>query len=197
MQPLEQQELLEVAPKRRVIVPRGHTAWYGVDPSTVRVSIAYVAPDGSRDATTTPFPRCEGPARLSAIYRDTRVMVEGLLNGMWGLGWPKPGAVLIEQPSGKMENPNLSYAVGVIQAAVYDGLAEGYDPGVPVETTTSSHWKKVACGRGDIRKPKRQGDPYPVLEWARANGYAGFSWDEADALGIAECARREIGLVER
>jgi hypothetical protein len=64
---LAQQELVEPAPVRRLIVPQQCGSWWGVDPSTV------------------------------------------------------PGLVMVEQPSGKMENPNLLYAVGVILAATWAG----------------------------------------------------------------------------
>jgi hypothetical protein len=52
--------------------------------------------------------------------------------------------------------------------------------------------------RGNLYKPKRGHTfEYGVLTWARQNGYAGCSWDEADAWGIAEAARREVALEER
>jgi hypothetical protein len=194
---LAQQELVEPAPVRRLIVPRGHSAWWGVDPSTVRLSVAYVTPDGARGVRTVPFARVEGPARLSEIYAQTRLFAVDAVEP-WRWGWPLPGLVLVEQPSGKMENPNLSYAVGVIQAALYDGLYSALGRAVRIETCTSSWWKKRACGRGNLYKPKK-GDlePYGVLTWARQNGYAGSSWDESDAWGIAEAARREVALEER
>lgn len=191
---LAQQELVEPAPVRRLIVPRGHRAWWGVDGSTVRLSVAYAAPAGRRGVRTVPFARAEGPARLSEIYAQTRLFA---LNACHAAGFPWPGLVLVEQPSGKMENPNLSYAVGVIQAALYDGLYSALGRAVRIETCTSSWWKKRACGRGNLYKPKSRGDEYGVLQWARQNGYAGVSWDEADAWGIAEAARREVALEER
>jgi hypothetical protein len=203
---LAQQELVEPAPVRRLIVPRGHSAWWGVDPSTVRLSVAYVTPEGARGVRTVPFGRVEGSARLSEIYAQTRLFALGVAEASGGdltldpvsSEWPRPGLVLVEQPSGKMENPNLSYAVGVIQAALYDGLYSALGRAVRIETCTSGHWKKVACGRGNLYKPKRGHTfEYGVLTWARQNGYAGCSWDEADAWGIAEAARREVALEER
>ena len=194
-----QGQLLEPPPVRRVIVPRGHASWWGIDPSTQRVSVAYSASiDGEvrRDVRTVPFAPGEGPARLSAIYDATRAFVVQCVSLDYG-AFPLPGVVLIEQPSGKMDNPNLSYAVGVIQAAVYDGLHDLLARAPHIETVTSSHWKKVACGRGDLYKPKSRSGYYEVLVWARRHGYAGSSWDEADAMGIADCARREIALEER
>lgn len=191
-QPLGQQQLVESAPSRRIIVPKGHGWWWGVDPSTRGVSIAYVNAKGRRGVRTMPFAAGEGPARLAQILSLTRSNTGWLcLRGF------NPGIVLIEQPSGKQDNPTLLYAVGVIQGAIAAALAEVYGREIRCEAVTSAHWKKVACGRGNIYKPKRRGDPYGVLTWAQANGYRGSSWDEADALGVAECARREIGLEER
>jgi hypothetical protein len=196
---LAQQELVEPAPVRRLIVPRGHTAYWGVDGSTVRLSVAYVTPEGARGVRTVPFARADGPARLSEIYRETRLFALHRDDAQMRGDLPVPGLVLVEQPSGTMENPNLSYAVGVIQAALYDGLYSALGRAVRIETCTSGHWKKVACGRGNLYKPKTLtgAEPYGVLTWARQNGYAGSSWDEADAWGIAEAARREVALEER
>jgi hypothetical protein len=194
---LDQQELLEAPPARRLIVPRGHSAWWGVDPSTVRTAVACVSRDSGgqlvRWARTCPYPALEGAARLSAVYAMTRDWVRRLAPP----GPYRPGAVFVEQPSGKQDNPNLSYAVGVILAAVFDGLYDAHGRPTWLETVSSARWKKVACGRGNIYKPKRGGDEYGVLTWARANGYDGDSWDEADAFGVAECARRTVMLDER
>jgi hypothetical protein len=176
---LEQQELMEPAPSRRIIVPKGHGAWYGVDPSTLRLSAAFVTREGARGVSTVPFPRAEGPERLAVIYTHTRQF--------W---WREIG-----RASWKMENPNLSYAVGVILAATWAAM-DVFD-GAAVETCTSSWWKKRACGRGDIYKPKKRAEDYGVVTWARANGYTGLSWDEADAWAIAEAARRTVALEER
>jgi Holliday junction resolvasome RuvABC endonuclease subunit len=186
---VHQQQLdVAVSPGRRIIVPRGCGSWWGVDPSTQRVSIAYVSSDGSRGVATRPFASGQGPARLAEIHAETVLFAASLILD----GWPHPGLIYIEQPSGKMDNPNLVYAVGVIQAAIAHQRSEA-----KIETVTSSHWKKVTCGAGNIFKPKKRGDTYGVLQWAQANGYRGSSWDEADALAIAECARREVALEER
>lgn len=197
---LEHQELVEVPP-RRMIVPAGLSAWWGVDPSTRRVAVAGVskAPDGSLDrwVQCRPFRRSEGAARLSEVYSVTRALVEDLAELL-------PGFVFVEQPSGKQENPNLSYAVGVTIAAIHDGLREATGYPVHIETVPSSSWKKRACGRGNIYKPTRKElgrtptfEDYPVAVWARENGYRGSSFDEADAWGIAEAARRTVALEVR
>jgi hypothetical protein len=193
---LGQQELLPAEPRRRLIVPDGHTAWWGVDPSTKRVAIAGVV-DGdhayTRWAKTASFPALDGAERLSAIYSETRRLVEGVATCC-----PWPGVVVVEQPGGKSINWPLYLSVGVIVLAVHDGLYEVTDRHVKVELVAPATWKKRACGRGDIYKPK-VGDTreYGVLTWARENGYTGNSYDEADAMGIAEAARREVLLEVR
>jgi hypothetical protein len=194
---LAQQELLEVPPARRLIVPRGHGAWWGVDPGTQRVAVACAAdgPSGPvYTARTASFPSLEGGARLSVIRAETERFVAGLL----AEGWPRPGIVFMEQPSGKQPNPPLSYATGVVIAAVYDAVRTVTTHPVRIETVASSAWKKRSCGNGGLRKPRPgSGLQYPVLVWARNQGYTGASWDEADALGIAEAARRTVALEQR
>lgn len=194
---LAQQELMESPPARRLIVPHPHTAHYGVDPGTQRVAVA-CALDGAQGlvytARTASFAPMEGGARLSAIYADTLAFVTGLLADSW---WPKPGLVMVEQPSGRQPNPPLSYATGVIMAAVFDAVVDVTGHRVRVETCSSSWWKKRACGNGAIYKPKSARAEYGVMAWCRANGMDPGGWDEADALGIAEAARREVALEQR
>lgn len=200
---LAQQELMEPTPTRRIIVPTGRTGIWGVDPSSTRVAIAWIdTVTGARGVRIVPFAGLMGAARLAEIERVTQEFVDEILEN----GAPAPGLVLCEQPSGSNQSVNLPLimAVGVIQAAVYAALARCLGSPVVVETITSSWWKKRACGRGDIYKPtkKKLGRPtvfmdYGVAVWARENGYDGLSWDEADAWGIAEAARRDVTLEQR
>lgn len=201
---LEQQELLEAAPPRRLIVPRGHTAHWGVDPSTLRMAVAGVQPrDGAlaRWEATVPFAPLEGAQRLSALYTAAREHVEKLAGCK-----PWPGIVMVEQPSGSKQSVNLPfiYAVGVIEAAIYDGLLAVTGSPVRIEECVASWWKRRAVGFAGFGKPTRKKlgrtpvfEDYPAAVWARQNGYTGTSWDGADAWGIAEAARREIALEER
>lgn len=166
------------------------TAHWGCDPSTQRLAIATA---GGHVATQA-FPRTDGLARLSDIYESTKEFVEDLL-----ARWTTPGFVLVEQPSGKTINLELTYAVGVIIAAMQEVL-----PGVRFETIVSSSWKKLATGYGhapkldpNTGKVWADREQYAVLKWARTNGYQGTSYDEADALGIAEAARRMVHLDAR
>lgn len=199
---LAQQELVEAPPARRLIVPRGHTAHWGIDPSTQRIAVAgtHVAPDRAFTVSTASFAAGKGGQRLSLIHAETRAFVTRLLEG----GWTPPGFVLFELPAGDPPNVELIYAAGVQQAAVYDAVLAVTGRPVVVETMPTSRWKLLACGRGNIYKPtkKKLGrtpvfEDYGVAQWAVANGYAGRSWDEVDALGIAEAARRTVALEAR
>ena len=115
--------------------------------------------------------------------------------------FPSPGLVWIERPGGKSRNYTLDYAVGATVAAMDRAIQERTGRRAVFEETLPMVWKKLACGRGDLYKPdpkKGRTAEYPVLTWARQSlGYAGGSYDEADALGIAEAARREVALVQR
>lgn len=195
---LAQQELLEAPPARRLVVPAGHAAHWGVDPGCQRVAVAYAenGPSGvARAARTASFAPLRGGQRLAAIFADTRSFVLDLLSD----GWPLPGLVFVELPAGQPPNLELIYAAGVQQAAMFSAVQEWTGRNVAVETVPTASWKKAACGKGNIYKPKRgEGrESYGVLQWARAVGYAGRSFDECDALGIAEAARRSVTLEER
>ena len=166
--------------RKKVIVRPGYQAWWGVDPSTKRVAIGVIDRTGARTGLIRSLPTLEGAERLEAIRQATGELARTLLDAAF-----LPGVVLVEQPSGKHVNPELSYAVG----AVLCGIA-GAVPGVRVELVASSKWKLAVCGYGAIAKPKPSSkDPYAVLEWAREAGYTGSSWDEADAWAIAAYAQ--------
>lgn len=185
---LGQTELLDVKPSRRLIVPPEHINYWGVDPSSVRVAIATIDPEGRRGVSQEAFPGVSGAERLGAIYTCTFALAAQMSAML------PPGIVVVEQPSGKRPNPALSYAVGVIIAALHAGIS-----GHPhVEMVSSSRWKAVACGKGNIYKPKpTSGEEYGVLSWARELGYTGSSWDDADAMGVAEYGRRTFALEPR
>lgn len=194
---LGQQQLLEPAPTRRLIVAPASVAWWGVDTSVARISVACVFdhPPLMRTVETFSLPKHEGGARLAYAFG---VLRDEVRDSIMGNRLQSPGLVWVEQPSGKQPNLPLTYMVGVVMGAVYAGVVLAGAPAPVVETITSSAWKKRACGRGNIYKPKsREKHDYGVLAWARQNGYVGSSWDECDAWGIAEAARREVMLEVR
>lgn len=204
MEAVAQQELFEAPARSRILIPAGCTAWWGVDGSTKRVAIGACTgepPDVRRAVRMAAFTTREGAPRLSNVYAETRALAMRLAER-----YP-PGIILVEQPSGAVRNLELEYAVGVIQAAVYDGVYQALGHAPTMDTVTSSWWKLRACGRGDISKyVKTPGarrkkllplEEYGVMQWARLVGYQGSSWDEADALAMAEAARREHALIAR
>lgn len=186
---LGQTELLMAPQPKRLIVRPGYTAYWGVDPSSVRVAIASVSGDGERNVAVVPFSAAPALPRLAATYAATWNAAGDLIAA--GL---RPGVVAVEQPSGKTPNPTLLYATGAILAA----LAARVQP-AQLTMVPSATWKAVACGRGNLYKPKPPCDPfdYAVLRWAREHGYGGTSWDAADAWGVAEWAHRTFRLEER
>ncbi len=189
-QRLGQLEAFESAPPKR-LVPRGSTDWWGVDPSTQRVAIAWVSRQGHRGVELASFSTATSVVeRLPLIRRETAALAAELVTRRNHL----PGIVAFEKPAGFGARPNPELAYGA--AAIMCGLLEATGPAKLV-LVEGSKWKRVICGRGDIRKPKPNGGPYAVLTWARATGYDGSSWDAADAWGIAEWARRTYVLEER
>lgn len=197
---LAQQELLEAAPSRRLIVPRGCGSWWGCDPGTLRFAVAAVVGPGEHRTALTSFSEARGGQRLSLIYDETRGFVARLLHD----GWPLPGLVVFELPAGNPPNLELIYAAGVQQAAVFDAVLAETGRMVTTETMPTSSWKLAACGKGNLYKPTRKKlgrapvfEDYAVAVWARENGYMGRSYDECDALGLAEAGRRTVALDER
>lgn len=195
---LGQGELLEAAPTRRLLVRAEHTSWWGCDPSTFRVALATVDAEGRRGVSSVPFGRADGGERLADIWRLTFLLARETAEML------PPGVIVVEQPSGKQANPALSYATGVIMGALFAGARRATEVSTVVETVPSSRWKAIACGNGALYKPKRvRGrsapplEEYGVFRWAQDLGYTGRSWDEVDALGVADYARRTFALEVR
>jgi Holliday junction resolvasome RuvABC endonuclease subunit len=84
----------------------------------------------------------------------------------------------VEQPSGRFRNLPLTYAVGVVQAAIFETL------GVPVWTIPSSTWKARTVGVGNATKAQ-------VMAWAERVATVDGQ-DEADAVGIAHAGRAMV-----
>lgn len=177
--------------RKRLLVRPGQAAWWGVDPSTKRVAIAYVTPELDRGSVIRSLPTLAGAERLESIRTATvELCQEAMIRSRF-----MPGVIVVEEAAafGKRPNPEFAYAVG----AVLCGLVLGA-PRTHVEFVASAKWKLDVCGYGAISKPKpTEKRAYEVLEWAQQQGYEGTSWDEADAWAIAEYARDTYELDER
>jgi Holliday junction resolvasome RuvABC endonuclease subunit len=176
---LGQQALLEPEPTRTLAI--GHAdAWWGVDPSTLRISIGVITRGGERRVRVKSFPRGNlHGARLDDIYVDTLAFARETAE-MYGL----PGFVYVEQPFAYGHPvPPVSYMVqGVIMAAIVRAT------GAVVESVPPPKWKATAVGNGNANKAA-------VMEWARLNGCPSDLQDDADAWAIAEAARRTVRFV--
>lgn len=166
---------------------------WGVDGSTKRVAVGFAREEVVVESVEFRAGLFEG-ARLAEIRRTTRTFAAA-----WARLFP-PHIAFVEQPSGRSASPQLVYAIGVIQEALYDALEFVHQHPVEVRTIPSSRWKEIATGSGWSPKPK-------TLRWARnAHGYEGTclclelgeknckrgtpAHDEADAIGIAVAGRR-------
>jgi Holliday junction resolvasome RuvABC endonuclease subunit len=149
---------------------------WAVDPALARLAFAFADVDSSAVAVETLVTRTterEG-ARLGLLDRQLRIYARQ------AAGRFPPACVWVEQPSGRFPKPQLSYAVGVVQAALFETLA------CPVWTITSGAWKRRTVGVGNATKPQ-------VRAWVDRLGVDVDSQDEADAVAIA-CAGRAMLL---
>jgi Holliday junction resolvasome RuvABC endonuclease subunit len=147
------------------------TAIWGIDPAIGRVAFAFADIDSDTitvETLVTASDTTEGE-RLGLLDRQVRIYAR-----QRAADWP-PFVVWVEQPSGQHRNLPLAYAVGVIQAALFETL------GVPVWTVPSGKWKSHALGAGNATKPQ-------IMAWAERIA-AVDGQDEADAVGIAYAGR--------
>lgn len=153
---------------------------WGVDVSTKRIAISFISPDESRQGVVArDFPKdVETGARLSAIYQVTCDLVGELAELRPAL------IVFVEQPAayGRMPEPQLMYAVGCVQAAIYWELVDRNPHPTAVRTIPVANWKKTAIGHGNAKK-------HHVLTWAKQHEF------ESDHV-CARDARQKDGLVK-
>jgi Holliday junction resolvasome RuvABC endonuclease subunit len=149
---------------------------WGIDPGLSQIAVAFAPVDGGRPRTLTLITGSDAREgqRLGWLDRQVRIAAR-----QWAGSWP-PAAVWVEQPSGRFRNLQLTYATGVVQAALFEALA------VPVWTIPSSTWKHRTVGVGNATKPQ-------VRAWVERLGLDVISQDEADAVAIA-CAGRAMLL---
>lgn len=90
-----------------------------------------------------------------------------------------PSCCWVEQPTGRFPKPQLMYAAGVVQAALFEAL------GVPVWTIPVATWKKRTVGAGNATKAQ-------VATWVAAQGATVDGQDEADAYAIGAAGRAMV-----
>lgn len=148
---------------------------WGIDPAVSRLAFAF-AEVGSEtievETLTTAGDATEGE-RLGLLDRQTRIFAR-----QRAADFP-PAVCWVEQPSGRWRNLTLVYAVGVVQAAIFETL------GVPVWTIPSSTWKARTVGVGNASKEQ-------VAAWVLAQGADFNGQDEADAFAIAHAGRAMV-----
>ncbi len=168
------------------------------------MSCAILVPEAERSdaafvVSTLSLPQVTGnESRRLALQQTAIVPWLGGLLQEW-----RPELVVVEEPFagtvGKGRQllvPKESYhVIGILLAVIGQ-----FD--VPVERLGPTSWKSMALGKGHgmSRKPgPKDSFEYAVLAWARAAGYSGSLWDEADAVGLATAggvlleARRRAG----
>lgn len=148
---------------------------WAVDPAVSRLAFAF-APLGAAPVIVETLhidSEAREGRRLGLLDRQVRIAA-----GQWAVDYP-PAVVWVEQPSGRYRNLPLTYAVGVVMAALSEALA------CPVWTMPSSAWKKRTVGCGNASKAQ-------VARWVAARGADLASQDEADAYALSEAGRAMV-----
>jgi Holliday junction resolvasome RuvABC endonuclease subunit len=145
---------------------------WGVDPALSRFAFAFAALDANavEVETLTTHTDARDGERFALLDRQLRAYARQAAR------WYPPACVWVEQPSGHWRIPQLSYAVRVAQAALYEAL------GAPVWLISSGAWKRRTVGNGASTKPQ-------VRAWVDRLGVGVDSQHEADAVAIAVAGR--------
>lgn len=173
----------------------------GIDPSTRRMAGAVLLPAAARAGAAFVVSTCSlpQPGDVAVRLAESQALIVpwvGELVRDHGVM-----RVFVEQPFGKHVPIVSYYTLGVLLAVLATYR-------LPVRMIQPSSWKLLAMGKGSggVGKPhpkcprggshdwpltavgavecRKCGVDYPVLSWARANGYTGTLYDEADAIGI-------------
>lgn len=145
---------------------------WGVDVAMANLAFAFADTNSDHVDVETLITRTterEG-ARLGLLDRQVRIYARQ------AAGRYPPACAWVEQPSGRFPNPQLMYAAGVIQAALFETLA------CPVWSIPSGRWKRATVGVGNATKAQ-------VRAWADARRFCVNDQDEADAICIAVAGR--------
>lgn len=148
---------------------------WGVDVAVSRLAFAFAPDDGGAIEVETLVTKCKATEgeRLGLLDRQVRIYARQ------AAGAYPPAVVWVEQPSGRFRAPQLVYATGVVQAALFEALS------CPVWTVPSATWKQRTVGRGNATKEQ-------VAAWVSARSSTPASQDEADAYAIAAAGRAMV-----
>lgn len=145
---------------------------WAVDPALSRHAFAFAPTDGGQVQVETLITASDARdgERLGQLDRQLRIFARQRT------GEYPPAVVWVAQASGRFPNPQLAYAVGIVQCALFASL------GCPVWTIPSGTWKKRTAGVGNATKAQ-------VAAWVERQGVDVASQDEADAVAIAYAGR--------
>ena len=148
---------------------------WGVDIALSRLAFACADVDSERVDVETLLTRTDATEgeRMGLLDRQVRIYARQLADR-----YP-PEVVWVEQPSGRHRALQLTYATGVVQAAVFETLH------CPVFTVPSSAWKRRTVGQGNATKAQ-------VRAWVDALGADVRNQDEADAVCISLAGRAMV-----
>lgn len=160
------------------------TLVWGIDPSTVRVSVAAAEKETEELlwARTLSLPQHDDQLLIGReLAEQMRAQQEWFAELCMVR---KPELIAIEQPfaGGKLRKVPLPsyFALGVTMAA----LAASVSAVVPIVRLGPSSWKKRALGAGHGGAEKAE-----IMAWAHERGMTGIRLqDEADACGLAVAA---------
>lgn len=168
------------------------TVVWGVDPSTVRVSIAWTDGAENRGVLTKSFGTGWSHAglRMAYVLHGTMRLAEAVESACGG----GPRLVLVEQPFGRPRPDPVSFmAVGVMLATLAKHL--GWSDRVqlvPVPTWKSQAWGTAPDELKAGLWKKSAESKEALMRLARWDGYGGRLQDEADAWGIARAALTRV-----
>jgi Holliday junction resolvasome RuvABC endonuclease subunit len=145
---------------------------WGVDVAVQHLAFAFAPVDNGPIVTETLTAGTDAREgqRLGLLDRQVRIYAQQV-----AVSFP-PQCVWVEQPTGRFPKPQLMYAAGVVQAALFEALA------CPVWTIPVATWKQRTVGKGNATKSD-------VFAWATGRLPAIESQDEADAYCIAAAGR--------
>lgn len=145
---------------------------WAVDPAVSKLAFAYASlADESISVETLPT-ACDAREgeRLGLLDRQVRIFARQAADSF------PPVCVWVEQASGRFQSPQLVYAIGVTQAAIYETLR------CPVWSIPSGKWKRAAIGKGNATKEQ-------IAAWVARRDTRPATQDEADAYAIAYAGR--------